>query len=227
MGSIYLIRHGQASFGASDYDKLSPLGHEQARVLGEALARRAVRPAWVVCGGMRRHRETANACLAGMQGPLDFEEDVGWNEYDHESMLEALDPRYKYKAALTADLLREGDVRRTFQKLFSRAASRWASGQHDDDYEEPFHVFSSRVLGSLSALTTRMGKGEQALVFSSGGAICAAASHLLGLAPEQAMELSYTLVNTSVTKLLVGARGVTLSTLNEHAHLTDELVSYR
>jgi broad specificity phosphatase PhoE len=31
MGQIYLVRHGQASFGSANYDQLSELGHEQAR----------------------------------------------------------------------------------------------------------------------------------------------------------------------------------------------------
>ena len=34
MGTLYLVRHGQASFGADDYDQLSPLGHQQALRLG-------------------------------------------------------------------------------------------------------------------------------------------------------------------------------------------------
>ena len=29
MGILYLVRHGQASFGEADYDRLSPLGHRQ------------------------------------------------------------------------------------------------------------------------------------------------------------------------------------------------------
>ena len=35
MGTLYLVRHGQASFGAADYDNLSELGHRQAVRLGE------------------------------------------------------------------------------------------------------------------------------------------------------------------------------------------------
>ena len=30
MASLYLIRHGQASFGSDHYDQLSPLGQRQA-----------------------------------------------------------------------------------------------------------------------------------------------------------------------------------------------------
>ena len=35
MTTIYLIRHGQASFGAESYDKLSPNGELQAKLLGQ------------------------------------------------------------------------------------------------------------------------------------------------------------------------------------------------
>ena len=59
MSSILLVRHGQASFGAADYDNLSDTGHEQSRVLGAALAARGVAPDVVVAGEMRRHRQTA------------------------------------------------------------------------------------------------------------------------------------------------------------------------
>ncbi|NUQ87355.1 MAG: histidine phosphatase family protein, partial [Glycomyces artemisiae] len=58
MGLLLLVRHGQASFGADDYDVLSETGWEQARLLGRWLAERRVTPTAVVQGGMRRHRET-------------------------------------------------------------------------------------------------------------------------------------------------------------------------
>ena len=66
MGVIYLIRHGQASFASSNYDKLSSIGMEQGRILGLALKARGVKPDVLVCGGMQRHRETAEQCLQGL-----------------------------------------------------------------------------------------------------------------------------------------------------------------
>ena len=39
MASIYLVRHGQASFGAANYDQLSTLGQRQADLTGEFFAR--------------------------------------------------------------------------------------------------------------------------------------------------------------------------------------------
>ena len=35
MQKITFVRHGQASYGSDNYDKLSELGHKQTRLLGE------------------------------------------------------------------------------------------------------------------------------------------------------------------------------------------------
>ena len=64
MGVVLLVRHGQASFGAENYDALSPLGFEQSRMLGEALGARGIGADLIVHGTMRRHRETAETCAA-------------------------------------------------------------------------------------------------------------------------------------------------------------------
>src|ERR1019366_2043739 len=83
MAAIYLIRHSQASFGSSDYDQLSEIGLQQARVLGASLALRRPRVRRAVCGTMRRHQQTAGGCLEAMSRPAEWEVDAGWDEYDH------------------------------------------------------------------------------------------------------------------------------------------------
>jgi broad specificity phosphatase PhoE len=231
MGAIYLIRHGQASFASSDYDKLSSIGHEQGRILGAALRARKVTPDILVCGGMLRHRETAQQCLAGLGREASWDEDSGWNEYDHEAMLEAYDPRFTRKTNIAAEMLKSGmDPRRAFQELFSKAAARWVSGNFDDDYDESFSEFCARVEGALTRLSERLGKGGTALVFTSGGAISVVAKHLLGLPDDRTMPLSYTLANASVSKVIVGSSGVKLMSLNEHAHfegIDPKFLTYR
>lgn len=79
MPLVYLIRHGQASFGAEDYDVLSATGHLQGKHVGTELRRRGVRPDQVWSGTLRRQRETALA--AGLDAPL--QQDPRWNEFDH------------------------------------------------------------------------------------------------------------------------------------------------
>ena len=58
MSEIIFVRHGQASFGEEDYDKLSQNGHRQAYLLGLKLKELSFKFDKVICGGMTRHRET-------------------------------------------------------------------------------------------------------------------------------------------------------------------------
>ena len=99
MGVVYLVRHGQASFGAADYDQLSELGVTQAKVLGEALRTRLPRADSVVTGTMARHRQTADACLSALGVAVPHQRMAGFNEYDHEEIIVRHIPRYADKGA--------------------------------------------------------------------------------------------------------------------------------
>ena len=229
MGAIYLIRHGQASFGTGDYDKLSKLGVEQATVLGRALAARGVMPDVVVCGGMLRHRETAQACLTAMRRAAEWQDDPAWNEYDHETMVEAYRPRFRNKAVMAAELAASLHPRRAFQDIFAEAMKRWIGGEHDADYPESWTAFCARCVDATKRLHGALGRSQTALVFTSGGPICAVVRELLGLSDERAIRLNWTLANAAVTKLIYSERGLYLSTLNEHAHFEHDssLITYR
>ena len=123
MSSILLVRHGQASFGAADYDDLSPAGHEQSRVLGAALAARGVVPDLVVTGGMKRHAQTADGVLDGAGWSTAVDVDPGWNEFDHLQVLAVHDRPTTV----------EGESEKVaFQRWFEEATRRWASGEHDE-----------------------------------------------------------------------------------------------
>lgn len=230
MGAIYLIRHAQASFGAEDYDRLSALGHEQAAVLGAALAPRLRSLDAVVAGGLRRHRETAEACLAAMDRRAALEIDAGWDEYDHDGVIAALEPRYRDRAALAADLAAAADPRRAFERLFADAVARWCGGAHDADYGERWADFRARVAAALGRVAARVGKGQTALVFTSGGPIAAVAGELLGVPDGRRLGLAWTLANAGLTKVVAAGGALLLSTLNEHQHLEAgprRLVTYR
>jgi broad specificity phosphatase PhoE len=230
MGAIYLIRHGQASFAAADYDELSPLGREQGRVLGAALVERHVQPELVICGGMRRHQQTATECLTAQGREPVWELDTGWDEYDHNDMLAGLDPRYREQTAVAADMIAHSDPRRAFQEIFERAMARWVGGAFHTDYRESWPAFCTRVEAALERLVARLGRSQSAVVFTSGGAISVVLRKLLGLEDARTLVLSATLANASVSKLIVGGRGLTLSTMNEHAHFEradKRLITYR
>jgi broad specificity phosphatase PhoE len=239
MSVLLLVRHGQASFGKRNYDALSERGHEQARVLGAALAARGVAPSRVVCGGLRRHAETVDGILEGLAGSAGPElvVDDGWDEFNFEHVVQVHRPLYKSRVLMFADYARtpSSERRARFQKLFEDATQRWTGGDADDDYDESFPAFSERVDAALQR-TAKDAEGT-VVVVSSGGPIGLVASHLLAGDASLWVQLNRVAVNTAVTKLLLprkrevppGRSGLTLSTYNEHSHLEHDrsLITYR
>lgn len=237
--TIHLIRHGQAAFGAADYDQLSDLGREQSRLLGAALAPLAGEGDLAICGGMRRHRETAEECLAAMLGPSPAGGsgvgarapacDQRWNEFDHVQILARHRPEYADHARLSADLRAQPDPHRAFQTLFAAAMQRWAGGEFDADYDEPWPAFRARCSAALQAVAAQAGDARNVWVFTSGGPIAAIAQWLLDAPDAQALRLSWTLVNASHTQVHAARGGLRLSTFNGHAHLYPRagLITYR
>lgn len=234
-----MIRHGQACFDAADYDALSPLGERQSAILGESLSRRIAPPQIVVCGGMKRHAQTARQCLTAMGLDPSWEVDAGWDEYDHNDVLGVYDARYRQQSGIAAEIAAQDDPAAAFQKLFRAAVARWTDGSHDQNYRESWPAFCNRVEQALQRVQQRLKRSQTALVFTSGGAISVVCRQLLGLSDERALRINWTLANASVSKLIVGRGGLHLSSFNEHAHLEqahidrartsakDGLISYR
>ncbi len=232
MSTIYLIRHGQASFGAENYDALSPIGFEQARVLGEHLAQRLLPAAavQVFAGDMRRHRETAQTCLAALARELAPCIHAGFNEFDHEAVIDACEPRWRDHALMATELRAAPDAHRAFQQMFERAVARWTGGEHDADYREPWPAFRARCEAALAHVVENMPRGENALVFTSGGTITALCLGLMRLDIEAAFRLNWTFANAGITKLRGGRDGWRVASLNEHGHFEGEheaLLTYR
>ena len=125
MANIYLIRHGQASFGANNYDNLSSLGHSQARHLGEYFNLRLIQPSHVICGNMTRHQQTRDACLSTLSPPLLHESlqiSTPWNEFDHENVIAVYRPDLATPDAMKYYLQQQASPTRAFIELFSRLA---------------------------------------------------------------------------------------------------------
>ncbi len=214
MGQILLVRHGQASWGAEDYDVLSPLGEQQSEVLGQALVRALgdVEPDLLVHGTMQRQQRTAELAAKAAGWSITATVDERWNEMDHLAVL-AVQPR---------DFDGEPD-RAQFQAWFEAATRRWASGNHDDDYDESFPGFRARVRDGVEALT----EVGTAVVVTSGGPISAVTADLLAAGTPTYQRLAPVVVNSSVTRVVSGRRGLTLVSFNDHAHLPAELLTYR
>ena len=222
MGLLLLVRHGQASFGADDYDVLSETGWEQSRVLGRALADQGLVPDLVVTGALRRQRETAEGMLTAWPDAVETRVDGDWDEFDHLAVVTA------YPDPPTGDLDRRG-----FQATFEEATARWTGGGHDHDYTESWGGFVRRVDRATAAAVAAAGSGSTVVVVSSGGVIAAVCAALLEPDPDPAgrarlwPRFNTTYVNSAVTRVVVGSTGARLLTFNEHSHLPRELLTYR
>ncbi|MFT3866748.1 MAG: histidine phosphatase family protein [Solirubrobacterales bacterium] len=213
MPTLLLVRHAQASFGAGEYDRLSPLGRRQAEVLSEALERRGIRPARLLSGPRRRQRETA--AVIGERRGLDPRDDEAWDEYDADAIL----------GAAGAPGLDGSDLdRRRFQLLLDEALLAWVERP-----EGGWSGFRDRATAAAADLAGDLGRGETAVVVTSAGVIAAIACALLDLPPAAFVALNRVAVNTAVTVVAVGSSPALLS-FNEHAHLGaagSDLLTYR
>ncbi|TFV47457.1 histidine phosphatase family protein [Blastococcus sp. TF02A-35] len=216
MPLISLVRHGQASFGADDYDVLSDLGRVQAACVGEELRRRELRDPLVVSGTLLRQRDTAAllAEAAGFGAPAG--PDPRLDEYDHVELLQ----RYPGEAA-------DGQPgNRQVQQLLDGALRSWIAAGDADGWP----AFSRGALAAVRDLAAGLEKGRDAVVVSSGGVIAAVVASLLGASADAVVALNRAAVNVGVTSLLSGSSGLTLLAFNDHAHVTGpqrHLLSYR
>ena len=222
MGQILLVRHGQASFGAANYDQLSELGYEQARLLGQWYANSRTPFHKVITGGMARHQQTADTCLAELPKPLladtEWITDADFAEFDHHEVLLCHCPEFADAIAFKALQANHVDPPRALEHLFRAAMQRWMGGWHDNDYAETWPDFRRRCVRALERLQNGE-RGHTTIVFTSGGVIATLMQHLLGLQDYQVMEMSWTLANCAVTKLLQRPGQITLGYLNNYAHL--------
>lgn len=230
MGQIHLLRHGQADLLGIDYDRLSELGREQARLAGIALAARGIRPVLVVSGQLRRQTGTAQAAAEAAGWSAAPSVDPDFDEYRHEDLFTTVHAHLPDHAAIAAFVARAENPRRAYQELFESAFTAWAGGAIGTGGLS-WAAFRQRVLAALGRVAERCGRGESAVVVTSGGVIAAIAQSLLGVPDAQVLKLHNPLHNASITRLLTQGRSISLSGFNDISHLTGtddgRFVTYR
>ena len=215
---VVLVRHAQASFGAEDYDRLSPLGEQQARRLGAWLADSGIVPAAVATGPRLRHRHTAGLCLQAAGLDLPLQEVDGLDEIDFIELLARLRPDLAGVEAWRQALQDQADAHAAFQRMFEQAIARWTGGEHDHEYACTWPQFRDNVGQGLQRLAA-LGEGGPVWAFTSGGPIGVLSAMAAGVPQAQAFGMSWPLLNTSLTRLRLGRRGVTLVGYNAWPHL--------
>ncbi len=221
MAFIYLIRHGQASLGMSNYDELSETGIEQSKVLGAELLKRGITFDKIFSGTMQRHRQTAAHCLQAMNLQTAIETDAAWNEFDHMDIIAKYEPRYSDTGEIIKDISAAENPKQKIMHMLMSAFSRWTEGRHDD-YNEGWSSFCQRVEGGILRLQQQLNKKQKAVVFTSGGPVCIVMRKILGLTPEKTMELQLNLANASVCQFKNSSRGLQLIAFNDHGYFTGE-----
>ncbi len=221
MALITFVRHGQASWGTDNYDQLSIKGAEQARVLGKVFDDQAESfdSAWR--GGMLRHQQTAEHCLAEMHLPLIVLLHEGLNEFDHDQVLVNLDKKkYPTKAEILKVIKDSSHPTKTMGIMFGEAVSRWQSGEFDSDYSETWKEFQNRCVNAFTDIVNSS-KGKNVVVFSSGGVISVIIQSLLGLTNRATFELNWSMVNCGITQILSDSKRHSILSLNEHQHFRE------
>ena len=236
MGSIYLIRHGQASFGADNYDVLSPIGIRQADILGQHMAELGVSFDRCLSGDLRRQQHTASCALAqyaavGLAVPI-VETDCAFNEFDADAIIRALLPAMLEDEPQALDVLRNAAQNRTeFQRIFALIIERWLAGTYDTPGLESWLGFVERVRAGLQRILDSADNTQKIAVFTSGGTITALLHLITQMPARQAFELNWQIVNTSLNQLKFRGREVALASFNSHAHLqllkAPELITFR
>ena len=231
MSLLYLMRHGQASFGQDHYDRLSPLGQRQARLSGQALGARGLRLDAAYCGSLARQRDTARLVLEGLPQAPPLTVLPAFNEYDSKPIIQSLlpamraaDPEVDQAAATMFSR------RRSFQLIYEVAMRRWVAG-HAVERAESWAAFGQRVSQALEQVRADHQGGKTVMVFTSGGPISAVLRLALGLADQTALELTWVIKNASLSSFLYNQSNLTLSLFNCTAHLEgagdEDLITYR
>ncbi len=205
MSHITLVRHGQANTGARDeesYDRLSDLGHQQARWLGAHMRDTQTSFSRVYCGSLRRHRETATSMGFG----ADLIVDPRLNEMEYFSLADAMEEQH----GLAIPTEREG-----FAAHIPQVFAAWADGRIENPYES-WRDFEGRVQAALKDISAGHGP---ALVATSGGVIGMVMRHCLDLDPQATARIVLGIMNSSVHRFYTLAGHLSPELYNAVPHL--------
>jgi broad specificity phosphatase PhoE len=238
---LYLVRHGQAGT-REQYDSLSDLGREQARLLGEHFRAQGIRFDAVYSGSLKRQRATAEATLGHVDaaGASNVIVDPGWNEFDlaqvyseYAPHLSATDDDFRreyreMQAAIEASRgAADHAVHRKWNDCDKKVVRAWVESRYEYS-GETWPSFVARIHAALDRVTANfVGRpgadlnNGTAIVFTSATPIGVCAARTLELEDGRAMWLAGVLMNASFSTLRVRGSEIRLFSLNNAPHLND------
>jgi broad specificity phosphatase PhoE len=211
MGTLYLVRHGQASFGADDYDVLSELGHKQSVRLGEYFAGKRIQFDGLIAGTLRRHKQTLAGILEGMNCTGEHLSWEGLNEYDSEAVIATVHP-HKLEKPTSPEMYRH------HFRLLRDGLAQWMAGVVSPKGMPTYGEFVAGVAGALDHVRANH-FGQDVLMVTSGGPIATAVGHVLGTSAETTIELNLRIRNASITEFAFTPKRHMLVCYNAIPHL--------
>ena len=229
MSEIYLLRHGQASFGKEDYDQLSDKGYAQAKLLSEFLISTGIKFDSFYLGENKRHRQTMEPSENLLKDSENLNVRSAFNEFEFEDVLKIVIPKMiEEEPSFKDDVDKMFENNSNFQKVFEKSVFRWL------DQPEHFDVinwgqFVERVRAELLRVLESEGPGKKIALFSSGGVIAAVVQIILNLSDKDALRLSWQILNASITRIKYNSDSAVLCSFNEAGFLAAEsgMVTFR
>jgi broad specificity phosphatase PhoE len=238
MAYIYLIRHAQAG-SRDNYDVLSELGHEQARLLGEHFAREGVHIGAVYAGGMRRQSHTAEiACDVMARNGISVPDvviDESWNEFSLISVYRAIAKRMMEESAeFERDYREMQDAIRRDPHSTGGATGRcdaaviraWMSNRYDDYQGEAWSAFRERIHACGHRLSSN-NSDKSILVFTSATPVAILSATALQLSDEKLLSILGVIYNTSITIVRPREADLRMFTFNSTPHLVTSQRTFR
>jgi len=241
MSTLLLVRHGQASFGATNYDNLSDLGIAQSKKLGEYWAAMGRKFDAVFTGAQERQRQSLKAVQeACRKNGLSFPDPSGvmeeFNEYDSGGLMTIFFPKLVERNPRVQEIVKKSTGlgqntpagRKSFQELFEIIVDNWVRGEIEDPGVESWNSFRGRVEKGIVKVTSAYPSGKSVVIFTSGGPIAAALRYALSTPDEVAINLSWMIRNASITEFMYNARKFTLTGFNMTPQFRDDaMITYR
>jgi broad specificity phosphatase PhoE len=235
MSTLYLVRHGQGSFGTHDYDRLSPLGREQSKLVGEHFVATGEKIDRIYTGSLKRQRETAELLVEGLgaagAGLSDLTVEPAFDEYDGTALLSGYASSLSVEEQTRAGWPQLLTDRKKFQLFLELAARAWVDGTIATESLVPWSGFTGRISAALQRIMADEGRNKTLVITTSGGVIGAAVANVLGHSSYAGIELNWAVHNASLTRLIYSSNKVSLSMFNALPHLERlgrrELITYR
>lgn len=212
MQKVTFVRHGQASYGSDNYDKLSEVGHKQTLLLGEHFKQIGYQFDAIYTGKMVRHHETAEQILRGMDVSPEYQQLAHFDEFDFEAVISAY-------LAFSGNRLPPKEAPRTdFYRILKQAMLVWSNNQLAD-VPESWLTFQQRVVTGVQQALKDNPDARHILIATSGGAIAMLKGHVLGLSVDKLVDMNLQIRNASYHQYLASRKQMLETSFNQIGHL--------